>query len=250
MSLPQALLELFLPLGNRLYYFESGKYVRESRAVIHPEIDGYITFAYHSLMDEIGKRVNVFSPEQAYRLSTDYLRRVQSLIPKIEDVQFETVEYEGTDVVLRGETNAEQKKAWRERISRELSYYENGLQSIIDTRKNSTIDEDKFIKGRSHTEINLPENFETKELQKHFDPTLNKDEIALLFYILKDRGIIPPYSDTSLSVLLSPLFGRSKQDIRQSLGVAGSSLKSNKAVIKSLKDLLSFIIVDLEKKPK
>ena len=143
----------------------------------------------------------------------------------------------------------ETRKVAYERIKEELNFYISKLTEL--RNKKQTQSENTLTNPKSYM-ITIGADFNFPELKVQYPgvtPILSKDQLALLFYYLKESKIILPYEDKSLSKLVMSLTGYSKNTLRQDSFRQIHDLKTE-SNLEILKDALSAILKGIDKELK
>jgi hypothetical protein len=98
---------------------------------------------------------------------------------------------------------------------------------------------------RSHTQIQLPDNFTVTQLNKHFEPQLSLNQAALFLYYLREQAILPPYSDSAIGKLAESFFVRNQKNISKSLTDI-YTVKRNKDDLTTLKRVLQALVTQID----
>jgi hypothetical protein len=250
---PTTVKELFTPLGERLFEFESGRY--------HDDVGHYImewdeiSYNSHSeIFDNIGKLANYFNPAEVYEEAQHYIARVKAVFEILEPPAFEKVEYdqlEGWDKIVSKPPTEERKQELMEGYKLELNSYLKDLDALMKARKGyfsskpEAAENNPKLQNMQQTVIQLPENFTVTQLNKHFDPQLSVNQAALFLYYLREQAVLPPYSDSSIGVLAEAFFVRNKKGITQGLTDI-YSIKESKEDLNGLKRVLQALIKQID----
>ena len=250
--------EVLEPLGKRLYEYESGQYLANNPfgEEMESEYSFDTSFDYLNMMDEIGKAVNVYDPYEVYKEAVYYAGRIEKVIKNLQRKTHKSVWEKGETVEIGGEIyphvrqiklNAKEQdilyKEWKE----ELTYCFSTLREIIEARSHTNSIPN--LSSESKTEIiqiNLPQNFTIKQIQKHYTPFLLPIQGAQLLQYLKDLQVIPPYGPTDIGRLGRLLFGMHDKSITNGL-LSIDNLKMKKEDLKRLQALLKSIDKEIEK---
>lgn len=257
MANPTTVKELFAPLGERLYKFESNYF------------SSFYFYAHHSWEDfddetpdiyQIVKGASVFDPQEVYNEAKLHEERVASIIKELKPLERIKIiddlrQAEEIEVPKNFRIHLLQK--WKE----EFDSYQTHLQSIqkiafknfqtTNCLKPSIADQGVGeLTKQQVIQINLPENFTVKQLNKDFDPQLSVNQVALFLHYLKDLAILPPYSDLSIGKLAEAFFVRNQKNVTKGLTDI-YTIKSNEGELSNLKKVLQNLIkqidIDLKK---
>jgi hypothetical protein len=189
---------------------------------------------YEELIFDIGKQINAFDPHAVWEATVLNWERVSILHTKVNQ-----------------ESSAKLDK-WKN----EIYYYSTKLGEILNAKADFL---NKFrpswaiplsktsvpLSVESNSKLELPKDFTVKQLTKHFEPSLTPSQAALLLFYFKDKGILPPYSDSSISKLAEAFFARNQKNVSTNLTNI-HSLKASKNELESLKKVLSSLIKEID----
>jgi hypothetical protein len=254
MQKPTTVKELFTPLNERLFAFESGRYLQEAnRFIDQTGLEGYDE-DHSKLVYNIGRQASQFNPLDVYNEAITYVERIKAIIESLEPVQYEYVTYDHDDLQdMNGSrpTTEEQKKIWMERHQRELSGFLKDLEAVLRVRE-GVIHHTAVPEQRKQEAINvnqpvieLPENFTVTQLNKHFDPQLSVNQAALFLYYLREQAILPSYSDSAIGKLAEAFFVRNQKNITKSISDI-YTVKRNKDDLKALKLVLDKLLKEID----
>ncbi|MGN6399983.1 MAG: hypothetical protein ACTHMD_05990 [Flavisolibacter sp.] len=238
--------ELFLPLGERLFYYESGKYIAAAQKFIDYLGDQsyYIPI---NIINEIGALANLIDTEDLCKEAAAYLLRVKSILKNLQDTQTELIQY--AQVNPENDLNEfvavteERKVELRKKHHEELIQYKKLLEGLIKSRKNTLaakINNTPTISNDVKIEIKFPEDFSVTRLQKHFDPILSIEQAGLFLIYLSENKLIPNYTDSNLGKIAELLFARHNGRVRKS--VSGLRYKKTKSNLLELRETINKII--------
>jgi hypothetical protein len=230
------LLEVFAPLASRLYDFE-----------INPQAQALNKDEYTALMDNVGRQLNSFPPQDVWDEATLFRERLMEILSKRippKPIDFSKINL--NDYAEKSESEE------REMFSgSELGYYFYSLEKIQEINIEQ-IKLRKYIVGEKiektvvrETVIQLPENFTVKQFAGKFEQRLSLKQTALLLNYLMSAGIMPPYNSSHLGELAKAFFARNDKNIRESLSEI-HSIKQNKDDLSALKEALVSMINEIE----
>lgn len=237
--------ELFAPLGKRLYHFESKKYKTESWRYMD-DLLKISYFDYQRLMEDIAKNSNLYDPNLVCEEAKYYLLRTTNILNNLEPIEKELTFFVGeTRTKIATE---DMKNFWSSFYVNEISCYIDNLHTIINTCEQSpeNIHRKKRISPVEQQVIELPENFTVTQLNKHFDPQLSVATTTLFLYYLREKSVIPPYSDMALGKLAEVFFVRNQKNITKNLTNIYEVKESEKNLIE-LKKVLQALIKEIDK---
>ena len=252
MANPTNVKELFAPLDERLYKFESNYF---STFYFYANFSSEELDKVKPNIYEIAKGVSLFDPDEVYNEAKLHEERVVDILHDLKPLKkikviddFKQVE----EVELYPPRSEYLFKEWQE----EFAIYQTHLQSmqkIALKRRQSTnsktpIDVNKgaeVLTKQQITQINLPENFTVSQLNKSFEPQLSVSQAALFLYYLREHAILPPYSDSSIGKLAEAFFVRNQKNVTKGLTDI-YTIKSNETELSSLKKVLQKLIKEID----
>ena len=224
MSNDAPLREVFEPLGNRLYDYESKKYMSNNPFgnATHEDYPFEISFPYHDIMEGIGREVNSYDPVEVYNEAKYYAGRVEKVVKSLQR-RTQKVFWDGRETMEVGRctypvtktiqlSDDEQERlfqGWKE----ELMFCYSVLREIMEARSHVIPENKKMIVKQEATPIMLPEKLPIRNLQKHFTPYFSATQSAIFLQYLKDLQVIPSYIPSDIGRLGQFLFGRTQKDI-------------------------------------
>ena len=123
----------------------------------------------------------------------------------------------------------------------ELEYYQAWLSiKVTDLKAHKSI----ATPIEPKSQINLPDNFTIKDLNKHFNGSLSPLQSVLLLHFLKEEKIIPEYSQSSIAKLGEALLGRHEKTTVKFSREIHSHLK-DKNELNKLKSIFENIIKNI-----
>lgn len=217
MESPRTVKQLFAPLGNRLYTFESNDYSSDYSDE-YSEWENHID--YTIIIREIVKVLDEYDPKEVYEESKFYLSRVTDIQKNIKPLTTIVMKFRDGGCMEK-EVPKGTQEIWFKKWQDDLEVYQTQLNSIIDISKKRIEFESQreYNNSTQNTtqkvnQINLPENFTVKQLQVIQKPKLSLSQSALFLYYLRDSGILPSYSDASLGKLAEAFLVRNEKTIR------------------------------------
>ena len=126
----------------------------------------------------------------------------------------ETINYNDSESTPEETKYAENKREEEyEILKNELEFYVTELTKIRNEFASK-----KTIEDQATTTININSDFKITKLKTTYpsiqENLLSKEQIAILFHYLKEKNIILPYDDQSISKLVSLLTGYSENTLR------------------------------------
>lgn len=205
-KIPDDIKKVFRPLSKRIVEFET---------ILNPQP----TFDCTVFIESIDYAIDYFTVEEVVYNATLIYERIQPL--------------------LLGKYNKEDLS--------ELHFYSESLNRILKPRRAmlNQLKTNEQSSPLSSQTIQLPEGYTVKQLTKHFEPSLTPSQAALLLHYFKEKGILPPYSDTSLGKLAEHFFARNQKNVTTNLTNI-HSLKASKNELESLKKVLSSLIKEID----
>lgn len=250
---------VFIPLANRLYLYESEKYLDNNPFTGHMEEDYPFDspYEYELVLDEIEKSLTRYDPLEVYREASFYLGRVILMIKNLKkmthkgiwnvDDVFETAEI-STPVPKLIPLTIEEQNSLFESWMRELTYTQNILERIMNVRRH-VVTPVTSEKVDSIVEINLPERLPLKTITKHYQAHFSPTQAAILMQYLQDLKAIPPYTKTDIGRLGEFMFACNKKGISD-----GLTLLENEEVdlkdLEHIRDTISLLLEHSQKKIK
>lgn len=227
-----SILELFQPLGERLYNLENPNGI-----VFEDHIKG--------IMDNISKKVDAYEGRDVIIRCKSYLERIDKLRKnlKVTDYYYSTFfdhEFLEEEVTVEVKRSQEQMDIVL-RLTREgLDYCSDQLLKIIENQKSSS----NMPDHKTITEIKLPENFTVKQLSAHFEPLLSLRQATLFLYYLREKGVIPNYNASELGRLGEVFFARNNKNVREELTDIHEN-KQNSGDLKAIQQILKLILEEI-----
>lgn len=197
-----------------------------------------------------------------FRFETDAVQRIDITLGELQDLESrgisiinkeslydETWDYDHQITNEENEIIEEQRKVAYKRIKEEIDFYISKLTEIRNNKQSTS--QNGHTNNKSY-QITIGADFKFPALKVQYPgvtPILSKDQLALLFYYLKESKIILPYEDKSLSKLVMYLTGYSENTLRQDSFRQIHDLKT-KSNLEILKDALSTIVKGIDKELK
>lgn len=205
-----ALREVFQPLGNRLYLYESEKYLQNNPFGVGMEEDYPFDtpYDYEQALDYIEKEVNKYDPAEVFHESVYYAGRVtkmkQSLRRKTHKAVWndgETIAVGGVDYPLVKEIELEPKEQqlFFQKCIEELDYFQAVLERISHSR--SHVVQNATQRSTKVVQISLPDKLPLKKLKEDFEPYFSVNQAALFLKLLQELQVVPPYRVTDMGRL-------------------------------------------------
>ena len=198
--------EEFLPLANRLLFYESGDYLitsEESYSGLYDEDKP--DYDYEEIIQHVCVRTNLYDSEEVYFEAKKYSKQVkgiiEKLVPKTKHISHQQPAQELT---------AEQQEKFMLDCKMELLTYTYYLNIVLRNNYNKYKDQ----KERSKVVFHLHEGFKVGDITQDFHPLLSPKNAALLLHYFTELGITPSYAKGNLARLATPLFGLSEQTTR------------------------------------
>lgn len=250
--------ELFLPLGERLFYYESKEYINAAPVYIE-SYNGYYEDYFNThkakvLIDIIGVSANRFDPKTIHDEAVSYLARVETVFNTLKYTEYEFIRYEQVDPIYEMDglvkVPDEKKEKLLQRHRDELNIYKQGLEAIIEVREQfvthvhsaNTSEESNLYEK---TPVIIIGDFNVKNLQKSFDARMSADQIALLFHYLVRIKVSPNLSQTRFGTIAERLFARNEKEVQDALGRVGTTMNDKEALIK-LQKILGEILQEID----
>ena len=249
---PTNVKELFAPLGERLFEFESGRYHNDVGFYAF-EIDEVLYTSRSDIVANIGKQAYLFDSADVYEEALLYVPRIKAVLDALEPPAFQYIEYDTGDGsgIEKTPTTDKDKQELVDGYRRVLNTYLKDLDSIIKFRKGHITSKPspETIKPQpqqmSQSFIQLPENFTVTQLNKHFDPQLSVNQAALFLHYLREQAVLPPYSNSSIGTLAEAFFVRNQKNITKGLTDI-YSIKESKEDLNALKGVLQALIKQID----
>lgn len=240
MTHPSNIKEVFLPLANRLLFFESSEYLQTSFYKVYLNEDE--DFPYESMIKHLTIVANLFDGDELKDEVTKYEKIISDVLKDLKPKVKEHKIIVGSNHPTEVEVSAERQKGLMEEWQDELYTYLEHL-AILKSHPSGHIS--KPIKNDSSGSISLPENFSFEDLRRLSKPYLNKDTAALFLYYLKVNKVLPDYTDEDLASLALPFLTVSENTTRTKLGHI-YDLRSDEKKLQKVKDMLLSLIKSID----
>ena len=230
--------EEFLPLANRLLFYESGDYLissEESYSGLYHEDKP--VYDYEEMIQHVCVRTNLYDSEEVYFEAKKYSKQVMGIMEKLEPKTKHTSYQQPAQ-----ELTTEQQEKFKMDCKMELFAYTYYLNIILRNNYNKF----KNQKESSKVVFHLHEGFKVGDITQDFNPLLSPKNAALLLHYFTALGITPTYAKGNLAILAKPLFGLSEQTTRTQMTNIYDLLDDNNEV-EQAKAILHKLIAALDK---
>jgi len=214
---------VFLPLSERLLFFENGDYNTP-----HGEFMGTgdtIDFDYINLINVLFLSVQAFEDEDVYSTVNKYQMRVENLLKKIEPKSKYLDLKDGETKNVSKKKQKELMDLWHAELTTYSKYFKIIIQNI-----NYNFGESKLTK----IEKRLIDRLYTIQPQEIYNPVFSNIQVALFLDYLTQIKLIPKYPKEIQAIFGKLLFARNAGNIKTELT---SNLQDNKCNNKELESL-------------
>jgi len=163
-----------------------------------------------------------------FRFESDAVRRTEISLSEIKKLLERGIENmplyifypDETITYYDSEWTAEETKYAEKKREEEYEILKNELEFYVTelTKIRNEFAAKKTIEDQATTTININSDFKITKLKTTYpsiqENLLSKEQIAILFHYLKEKNIILPYDDQSISKLVSLLTGYSENTLR------------------------------------
>lgn len=241
-----ALRDVFQSVGNRLYLYESGKYLQNNPFGVGMEDDYPFDAPYdhERVLDYIEKEVNKYDPVDVFHESVYYAGRVTKMKQSLRRKTHKAVWNDGETIAVGGvdyphvkeiELEPKEQQLFFQKCIDELGYLQAVLERIANSR--SHVVQNATERSIKVVQINLPDKLPLKKLKAHYNSYLSITQAALFLKILQELQVVPPYNVTDIGRLGELMFACNQKGISDGItsidndGVEENDLKFVQALL-------------------
>ena len=204
--------KLFAPLGKRLFWFESRRYLLEDHNHVEELVSqgGEIGFNPYELVSKIGPLANHFDEIEVYKIAKIYHERVDKILSTFER---RINDWDPWELEIIGSLSEEAQFNLFEEWKFELKVYEKELRLLVEAREKNIQEKENSIKT-----ILLASNFALKEiLPSNFKPKLSTKQASYFLHYLRELELIPQFGVETYKQIAELIFARNGGNVTDTM---------------------------------